>query len=481
MSLIGPRLDRPSAIGDEGRPRATSLGIASLVVLGVVFLAGLGIGQPDLVATLGTLVGGTVAGIGLLNRERFVHLLVGHFLFFVFGGLLLGWLLTALFLDPFGLAIVGLSFALLGVGLSWADVTAEEGFQNVLVGTAVTSMVLFGGLVLVVVLLSVLLVGALLLEVTTASNSPGVALAWFLLAVWYVAGACWVLFWSFPFAQLASPRRRPEVREQITQIRLGVLVTAIAVPVAIVVVLLAALLGVFDALAALVPPVAVVLSALATPWLLGALASLGTLLVGVAGAAVLFRAVTRRFEATTNRVLAAAGAGTILVVPMVVLVVILFTVPALSAVLGLVLTFSMLGVGPMIVLLLALGGLVGTVVGLFPDRAGGPAVAAIGLVVAAVWFGGGPAWLVFACVAAAVVVWDVSTYGLGLTAELGHLPETRRLELFHGVVVVGIGLVAVVLLTGLALVRGVLGVPSGTAAAFLAGIGALLLLIPLRG
>lgn len=481
MALVGPRIDRPSAIGDEGRSRATSLGIASLVVLGVVVLAGLAIGHPDLVTTLGTLVGGTIAGIGLLNRERFVHLLVGHFLFFVFGGLTLGWLTMALLWEPFGLAIVGLAFALLGVGLSWANVTAEEGFQNVLVGTVATTLVLLVGLTLIVTLLVVLLIGGVLLEATTAGSSPGVSLAWFLLVVGYVVGGCWLLLWRLPFAQLASPRRRPEVRAQIQQVRLGVLATALAMPVAAVVALTATLAGVFDALVTLAPPVAVALSALATPWLLGALATVGTILLAAAGCVVLLRAGTRQFEATTARVLAAAGAGVVLAASVFVVVLGLFTVPAFSAFLALVFLFTAFTAGPTIVLLLAVVGLLGTTLGLFPDRAGGPAVAAVGLVIAAVWFGQAPPWLVFACVAAAVVVWDVSIYGLGLTAELGHLPETRRLELFHGVVVVGVGLVAVLALSGLAVLRGLLGVPGGAAAAFVAGLGALLLLVPLRG
>jgi len=67
------------------------------------------------------------------------------------------------------------------------------------------------------------------------------------------------------------------------------------------------------------------------------------------------------------------------------------------------------------------------------------------MVVATVGAGlaGVPSVAVFACITAGMVAWDVSAFGLGVTADLGHIPETRRLELFHGLLGVGIGIVAV--------------------------------------
>ena len=58
---IGPRLDRPSAVGDEGRPRATSLGVATGVVLVVVVATGVTLGDPTF-----------FTGTGLLDRKSVV-------------------------------------------------------------------------------------------------------------------------------------------------------------------------------------------------------------------------------------------------------------------------------------------------------------------------------------------------------------------------------------------------------------------------
>jgi hypothetical protein len=135
--------------------------------------------------------------------------------------------------------------------------------------------------------------------------------------------------------------------------------------------------------------------------------------------------------------------------------------------------------------LVALGLVVGAAsVGLVPDRAGPGALAAGGLLVTAIGAGtsGVPPVLVFALVAGAMVVWDTATFGLGLTVELGHVPETRRLELVHAVVSVGLGAVAVLGLTGVEALRTAVAADvGGPAALVVAAVGVLLLLVPLRG
>ncbi|MDZ7731665.1 MAG: hypothetical protein U5K37_13310 [Natrialbaceae archaeon] len=73
MALAGPRLDRPSAIGDEGRPRAASVAIASLIVLvlgGALFWS---LGEPTFALAIASTVGFAIAGVGLLQRTGFSH------------------------------------------------------------------------------------------------------------------------------------------------------------------------------------------------------------------------------------------------------------------------------------------------------------------------------------------------------------------------------------------------------------------------
>jgi len=482
MALTGPRLDRPSAIGDEGRARTVSLWIASFVVIAVATAGGWAIGAPTLVLSLGTFVGPTVAGVALANRERFRPLFFGYVLLLVFGSLLGTLLPLVLFNSPYGLAITGIAVAMVGIGLSWANVRAFDGLKNLLIGVLVAYVSLLFSLSLFVVLVLVLLTGDLLVEVTTVGLSPGTSLAWFLFGVGYAAGSVRLLLWQLPFEQFTAYDRRPAVRARLRIVELPTLAVAVAAPVVAVVVVVATGYGLFDLLAAVVPPLAVLLDALSATLLLGALGTVGTGCALLSVAVVIVRLATRHFDTTTARAVAGVGAGACVAVLVVITFCIVLLVPFLSTLFFALLALFATTVSPLVFLGLLPAGLFAIAIGLIPDRAGGPAIAATGLLLATIGFGGGPSPVVFACAAASVVVWDVSAYGLGITGELGHLPETRRLELFHGVLVVGIGLVTVLVLTGIDLLRTTLFAGVGaTAALLVAGSGVLLLLLPLRG
>lgn len=494
MALAGPRLDRPSAVGDEGRARTVSLWIASAVVVGIVGYAGYATGMVSAVTTVATMVGLTVAGVALVERERFGLVLVGHLLYVLFGGMLLTTVAVVLFVGLLGLGalgadvallavgVIGLVVALLGIGLAWADVNASEAFQHLAVGTLVTYLSMLVSLVPIVLVLLVPLFGGDVVEATTGGLTPAVSLAWFVIAVGYAAAAVRVALWRLPVFELLPPARRSAVAPGVDTAETVSLGVTLATPLALLAVLAGVGLGAFDALAAVAPPVARLLDALAWPPLLGLLGMLGTALFAVALVATLVRVATRRFSDLTVRLAGAAGAGVTLAVVLVLTVATVLTLPTLSALINVVLVGVAVGLVPPALFFVTGVGAMAAYIGLFPDRAGGPAIAAAGLVVAAVGFGGAPAPLVFACVAGAAVVWDTSWFGLGLTAELGHVPDTRRLELFHGVVAVGLGLVTVGVLYGLDLLRrGTFAGVGGTVAVLLAGVGALFLLFTLRG
>lgn len=482
MALTGPRLDRPSAIGDEGRARTISLWIASFVVIAVATAGGWAIGAPTLVLSLGSFVGPTVAGVGLANRERFRSLFFGYLLLLVFGSLLGIVLPLVLFNSPYGLAITGVAVAMVGIGLSWANVRAFDGLKNLLIGVLLAYVSLLFSLSLFVVLVLVLFTGDLLVEVTTAGRSPGASLAWFLFGVGYAAASVRLLLWQFPFEQFVAYDRRQTLRNRLRIVELPTLAVALVATIAALVVVVATIYGAFDVVAALVPPLALLLDALSATVLLGALGVVGTGCALLSVVVVTARLATRHFDTTTARAVAGVGAGACTAVLVVVTFCIVLLAPFLSTLLFAVLALVATTVSPLVFLVFLPVGLLAIAIGLVPDRAGGPAIAAAGLLVATIGFGGAPSPVVFACVAATVVVWDVSAYGLGITAELGHLPETRRLELFHGVIVVGIGIATVLVLTVVDLLRTTLFAGVGaTAALLVAGFGVVLLLLPLRG
>ena len=114
-----------------------------------------------------------------------------------------------------------------------------------------------------------------------------------------------------------------------------------------------------------------------------------------------------------------------------------------------------------------------------PDRTGAPAMVAVGLFVAAVAATRVSPLLAVVCVAAACLGWDLSTFGLGVTAELGHRPRTRRLVLVHGVVSVAVGTVAVLAVLALEALRPF--VAGNALPAFVVAGGVFLVVATLRG
>jgi len=483
MAIAGPRLDRPSAIGDEGRPRATSLWIASVLLILITILAGWLTGQPTLILSLGSLTGLTVAGIALLNRERFRYVFVGYVLFMLFGALCTFSLVGVALGAPAGIGTLGLGIALVGIGLSWANVTASEATRRVTIGTGVAYVTMLVALVFLFLFLVVIAGGGELLSITTTGQSPLSAIVWFLVVVGYAAGALRLAQWRLPTEQLVPSERRPAIEKRLRTVGrtlFGIVLSSVVVLALVVVVWV---VGIFERMLAAAPGLGPALDALATPLLLGAIASVGTIAILAALATFLLRVATRRIEGAKLRVAAASAAG----VCLAVLAVLSIPINPLDSVNALV---SLL-LAPIVLIAVSGVGLLAVHLGLIPDRSGAPAVAAAGLVLAALGYGtnlpelGGnwpAATLVFACVAGAAIVWDLSWYGLGITAELGHIPETRRMELFHGVVVIGVGLVSVALLTGLEVLRSsAFGGIGGAVAVVVAGAGALLLLLPLRG
>ena len=472
---FGPRLDRPSAVGDEGRPRETSLGIAAVTVVGLALATGIVVGQATFLTGFGLVAGLTTAGAALLGRDTLGRKVVGHLLFLP-GATLLGLLVALTPGNPF--LVGGYALALLGTAAAWADVADDDTLDGALtqgVLSYVFGLVwLFGAAIAVAA-------GYLawrLVDSTVAAADPTVAAVGFLLVLGGILGVVRLSLGALPVVQLAPRTRREAVRERLDRARRAL---ALAAVVAVGLGLVSLVFTATDSPAVgLVPGTRPVVEALTAAYVVGPLLAVGGFALLSAGVAVGARQVTQRYGERKTRTVAAgvAGGG--------YLVVVLFGVIPQAAGLLLFSPFLVLGgvlLAPLAVFVAVGLALVAVRVDLFPGRAGGPALAATGLVLAAIGADstGLPAPLVFATVAGALVVWDAGSFGLGLTAELGHRPDTRRLELSHGVFAVGIGAVAVLGATALHAVRAAAGPGGHTLAMTAAVVGTLVLGALLRG
>ncbi|MFC4542529.1 hypothetical protein ACFO5R_11430 [Halosolutus amylolyticus] len=478
MSLAGPRLDRPSAIGDEGRARAASLWLATLVIVALVGVAGVVLDQPSLVTTLALVVGMAVAGFGLLERDGtgFVQLFVGHALLVTFGSATILLLVVAPFVTREGLAVSGFALALLGIGAAWADV-GSDGVKRSVEGTALAYAAMLLAAIVLIAVVAVGVLGRWALELLVGETAPLLSIGGFLLVLGGTAGTVLLGLRWLPILQLTRRDRRDAMERRLAALRRTLLVVALGTPVVLVVLIGLGLGGTLAATPLSGPLVGPALAALSSWYVLGpaVAVAVGSLLAGLG--AVLLRGLTRRFSADATRRSAAITVGVAIALLAPIAILPLIFRPVAAALVALT-----IGVGPIVFVVVVGGGVVAVWLGLLPDRAGGPAIAAAGLVIAAIGLGRGHPALVFACIAGAAIVWDVSTFGLGVTAELGHVPETRRLELFHGVLAIGVGVVAGLVAIGLETLRsGAFAGVGSTGAAAVVVFGAIVLLLPVRG
>lgn len=461
--MLFPRLDRPSVVGDDGRPSATSLAVAALVVVALTVATGFVLGQPLVVTGIGTLTGATVAGFALLERERFGPLFVGTLLAVVGGSGLVVWLLfvgVSGGLD--GVMLAGQAIALLGVGLTWADLHETADFEAMIdqVGVGYGG-ILFG---LFVPFLAAALLFAVDTLTTGVADLRG-AVGSLLLVCAALAGAASLACRWLPIVQLTP---RPERSRRATQVDRAGTVTLLAA---------IGLLALLVPVAVFVPAESSALTWIGSPLVVWPLVALAMGVFVAAGLARVVSAVTTSADASSARKVAAVCCGVGLGS--------LITVAALANLTYVVLLLAVL-VGPLLVLVAIAAVIIGSQIGAVPAEGASLSLASagLGLTTIAAGLGDAPPAFVFAMAAGTVVVWDVSTYGLGLTAELGHVPDTRRIELTHAVAVLGLAAVAVLAATGLYYLRTTAAadaLPGAGAAMALAVVGALLAVLPLRG
>lgn len=480
MGVAGPRLDRPSAVGDEGRPRAASQLVAVLVTLAIASATGYLWGLLGSLTLLCLVVGLFVVGLGLLGRSHVGPQIVGHVTYHA-GAL---GVVTMLVLVVGGssrvLTVGGLFVALLGIAASWANVLARDQLEEATRRAAISYVAVLGWLFL----LAVGLVGyaaadyavTAILDATGAAASLFGALGLLAVAGLLLRAACGVV----PVAALAPRGRLARYQAVTSRLALAGTVTA---GVAVLGILLAAVYGQtrIDAIAASTQLLGAILHSLSSPpVVLGLTAiSAGCLLVALAGGVL--REVASLVDAGNYDLLAGLVGG--LLLTGIVLQVAIGGLPVGSTRLPVDQLVGFGLIAPIVTIVVGYVTVAAIDWGAVPRRAAGPALAAVGLI----WTGIGvalgnmPGVLVFACVAGAMVVWDCSTFGLGLTVELGHRPETRRLELYHGVLSVGVGVATVAVATALEWLRGHVGDEIGAwPAVALAVLGAVLIAVAIH-
>jgi hypothetical protein len=478
--LFGPRLDRPSAIGEEGRPRATSLTISAVIVVGIAVAAGALAGKPLAFTAIAPLVGLMSAGMTLLDRDSLGQKVIGH-LCFLPSAVFLFLFVTVVgisSLDSPGtvLVIVGLLTAMFGVTIGWDNVSAAETVGNAVGSSAISYVFWLAGVSLIVL---VTIVGWVVFVIIRGVQTPTASLLTLLGLIGLAFVSVYLASGSIPVVQMTPVHRRDTVRLRYDRIRSR---------------LMFGVLGSWGTLVLLIPLVVVpgmeFRSLLTIEPIATLLVELGQFsvvpLLAVSGIGILIppslwglKQVTSGYSDVSMRTVAAfIGAGGYLAM-------IVVSLPILIIFVGLTFGIGLLiFVVPVVLYILFLLGIAAIESGIVPERAGPSALSAAGLLCAGIGgaLSGFPSLFVFGAVAGGLIVWDIGTFGLGVTAELGHLPESRNLELRHAAFSAGIGFVGIAVLSLLDLARRSVASGLGTPAAMgIAVVGVALLLVPLRG
>jgi hypothetical protein len=496
MPFLGPRLDRPSAVGDEGRPRATPLWAVTLIVGALGVGAGWYVPMWEPITQLAMGASLVAAGTALFDRDSIAAIAIGNLCFLPGGVVMMAGLVTATKVGQsgpaFGLLVFGFGFAvaMLGGAGAWANVDGD-------VLTRATKQGWGGLTAFILMMVGLVIVGGLgwlfVQHVVAPAITPrgGPNLSGLFLLVLLTSAVLRSATSRLPIAQLAPQTRRDDLAARVDtwQHRLTYLFL-VSVIVWIVLAVLE-LFGLMEALYLSLPRSAVaLLDGTASPFVRLPIVVPGALALVPLALAVVARRLTSEFSVRERRLYGpVVGAVSLLAFPTLGLLAILVHLgsrPLLSVAALFVLLFLSFVLVLAAVIFFLLPYTVGTIAvhaNVLPDRAGSIALAAAGVLLSGTGLAihGVPAPIVFACVAGAMVLWDVSAFGVGLTRELGHVPDVRRVSLLHATVSVVVAVVAVGFTTGLSYVQGLVA-PSDPVlpVAVLAVAGVLVLLVPLR-
>ena len=481
MAIGGTRLDTPSAVGDEGRPRGASLTVVAVVAVAVLAAAGFLVGQPLAFTTFALFVGLLSAGMALLSRDRLQATVLGHLLFLpaavVLAALVGASGLVALSSPGVATLAVGGLVAMFGVTAGWNDVLNRSTVTTTLVQSGLSYVCFLLWLLVLTIVVGTGFLGWEIVTDLTRGGGPVAAFFGLFGLLGFATASLYIAVRAVPAIEVTPVHRRPDATARYGRLK-SVLLRSTAAACGVIA------LGIVGLVGGLIGPVLSLPGIRATVVLVAQLtaiplACVAVLALLVAVLAWTVRRATAGFERLSTRTVGAAVAAVSYSLALLV------AIPTFLRLGYVGVTFLFFApVLPLLVYVGLVAVLLGFYTGILPGRAASAAVVAAGLV--AMGLGGAlvgfPSLFVFGAVTGALVAWDVGTFGLGVTAELGHIPETRRLELYHGVVAVGIGLLAVAGLTVLDLARRSVGSAVGSPTTMgVAVLGVVLVAVGLRG
>lgn len=446
--MLGPRIDRPSAIGEEGRPRATSLTIVAILGLAILGTVGVLAGIGAFISLSGFAVVFLTSGMALLQRDTYRSLLGGH-LFLHTGSTVMLTLLLVAGLTGQLIIAVGLLAAMFGIATTWTNTLDEETFRDAASYGSRSYVYLLVLSIVAAIIIGMGAAGYLVVQaVIETSNLAGSMLGFSIT----LAAAGLLVFGAMrqiPIDTITDGPDGTAVGEYLLRTRSYAKYASLAGGVLFGLTILLIFSNAIATLQVTFPPLQLLFALLTSIAVIGPLALVG-------GVAALVWALASQVPTIADAIdtgeyeSVAAWSASLVMLGMVLLLTII-PVGGSFAILG---PFSVF-IGPPFALIFVLYLPVAATGGFMSRQASGPAVSAAGLVLLGVGVNGAgaPAPLFFACIAGAIIVWDLATFGTSLTIELGHIPETRRLELYHGLVSVGVGATIVLTLTGVNFVR----------------------------
>jgi len=311
MAIGGTRLDDPSAVGDEGRPRGASLTVVAVVVVAVLAATGFLVGDPLMFTSFALFIGLASAGMALLSRDRLQPRVLGHMLFLP-STILLAALVGAsglLALRNPGLAAlaVGALVAMFGVAAGWNDAFDRPTVTTTLVQSGLSYAFFLVWLVVLILVVGVGFLGRGVVLSLTRGSGP-VAAFFGLFSLLGLAGLClYVAVRAVPAIELTPVRRRPAATVRYERLRSVLLWMTAAAWGAVVVGVLGVISGVLQTVLSLPfvgGPIVVLTQLTAIPLAaVAGLALLGAVLAWVT------RRATAGFDSLSTQTVAAGTAA----------------------------------------------------------------------------------------------------------------------------------------------------------------------------
>jgi len=442
---------------ERGVVSSQSAQIAGGVAVGTLVVAGLATGTAATAGVVGGLICGLLMAVSVatIGQNHILSSVVGGLGVLVSGGVC-GGLVMASLVTEVGVGVVGLPAVVVGYGVACFWVA---GFGNGVLGRVLGLLVRVGtvfgvtALVVTVVWIDLFsmarLVHSGLTELFVPTTETG-TVAGFVVVGWLAVGGCWIAVTALPPASAV-----PDSIRQQYQNAIGNVVSNAAGGIgigSIVVALLSFVSLQTDVAAGILEPTVgrvvgsqIIRTAFVRLWIAGVVVAILIVIARAVGAA----AIVGTTQWSSAGVVLASGLFGITVLGAGPLAETLASVSQMPAAMETAIAVTgptAIGLGLGVVGITAVGTMlfVGVLLagsGILPSATASPRLAAGGLV----WMAIGMAsiesspWVVLGVVVAAIVVWDIALYGVGVHADLDTITAHRDGQQIHSVATTVIG------------------------------------------